>query len=165
MSGRVGKEVRCVRFAVSPKLKIINFRIETEEARRLIPQSFSFPIRDNLPAMTQYIIKLLISAAIIVAVSEISKRSSSIGGLLASLPLTSFLAMLWLYRDTHEAAKVAALSTSIFWLVLPSLVFFIALPALLKTHLSFYASFAASTAIMLACYGLMLLILKRLGIA
>jgi homoserine kinase len=45
VSGRVGKEVRCLRFAVSPKLKIItlipNFRVETEEARRLIPQTFS----------------------------------------------------------------------------------------------------------------------------
>jgi len=114
--------------------------------------------------MTQYIIKLLISAAIIVAVSEISKRSTFIGGMLASLPLTSFLAMLWLYRDTHDAAKVASLSTSIFWLVLPSLVFFIALPWLLKLQLNFYASFAASTAIMFACYGLMLVILKRLHI-
>src|SRR3954469_3921491 len=111
--------------------------------------------------MIQYIIKLLISAAIIVAVSEISKRSTFIGGLLASLPLTSFLAMLWLYHDTHDAPKVAALSTSIFWLVLPSLAFFIALPALLKTNLNFYASFATATAIMLVCYGLMLLILKK----
>ena len=115
--------------------------------------------------MTQYIIKLLISAAIIVAASEISKRSTFVGGLLVSLPLTSFLAMLWLYHDTHDAAKVASLSTNIFWLVLPSLAFFIALPALLKTYLNFYASFAASAAIMLACYGLMLLILKRLHIA
>jgi homoserine kinase len=45
VSGRVGREVRCIRFAVSPKLKIItlipNFRVETEEARRLIPQAFS----------------------------------------------------------------------------------------------------------------------------
>ena len=110
--------------------------------------------------MTQYILKLLISAALIVAVSEISKRSSFVGGLLASLPLTSFLAMLWLYRDTHDAAKVAALSSSIFWLVLPSLVFFIALPMLLKTKLNFYASFAAATAIMLAAYGTTILILK-----
>jgi len=111
--------------------------------------------------MTQYIIKIAISAAIIVAVSEVSKRSSFIGGLLASLPLTSFLAMLWLYHDTKDAAKVAALSHSIFWLVLPSLVFFVALPALLKTGLNFYAAFAAATGIMLACYGLMLLILKK----
>jgi homoserine kinase len=45
VSGRVGKEVRCLRFPVSPKLRIItlipNFRVETEEARRLIPQTFS----------------------------------------------------------------------------------------------------------------------------
>ena len=45
VAGRVGKEVRCLRFPVSPKLKIItlipNFRVETEEARRLIPQTFS----------------------------------------------------------------------------------------------------------------------------
>src|SRR5690349_12496787 len=77
---------------------------------------------ESFQIMTQYIIKLLISAAIIVAVSEVSKRSSLIGGLLASLPLTSFLAMLWLYKDTKDTAKVAALSMSIFWLVLPSLV-------------------------------------------
>ena len=111
--------------------------------------------------MTQYLIKLVISAALIVAVSEISKRSSFLGGLLASLPLTSFLAMLWLYHDTKDTAKVADLSKSIFWLVLPSLVFFIAFPKLLTLHFNFYASFAAATAIMLACYGLTLLILKR----
>jgi uncharacterized membrane protein (GlpM family) len=111
--------------------------------------------------MTQYIIKLLISAAVIVAVSEISKRNTFVGGLLASLPLTSLLAMLWLYHDTRDAAKVSSLSTSILWLVLPSLAFFIALPALLKIHLNFYASFAAATAIMLACYGLMVLVFKR----
>ena len=115
--------------------------------------------------MTQYIIKLAISAAVLVAVSEISKRSSFLGGLLASLPLTSFLAMLWLYHDTKDAAKVASLSISIFWLVLPSLVFFIALPALLKTNLNFYASFSVSALIMIGCYGLMLLLLRKFHLA
>jgi uncharacterized membrane protein (GlpM family) len=113
--------------------------------------------------MMQYLIKLLVSAAIIVAVSEISKRSTFLGGLVASLPLTSFLAMLWLYHDTRDAAKVARLSTSILWLVLPSLVFFFALPALLKTKLNFYLSFAAATGIMLACYGVTVLALRKLG--
>lgn len=74
--------------------------------------------------MTQYVVKVLITAALIVAVSEVSKRSTFLGGLLASLPLVSFLALLWLYLDTKDTAKVAALSTSIFWMVLPSLVFF-----------------------------------------
>jgi homoserine kinase len=45
VSGRIGKEVRCLRFSVSPKLTIITlvpeFRVSTEEARRLMPKTFS----------------------------------------------------------------------------------------------------------------------------
>jgi hypothetical protein len=115
--------------------------------------------------MTQYVIKVLLSAVIIVAVSEFSKRSSLIGGTMASLPLVSFLAMLWLYSDTRDAGKVAALSTSIFWLVLPSLVFFLALPPLLlKLKLNFYLGFGLATVLMLACYGAMLVGLKKAGV-
>lgn len=114
--------------------------------------------------MAQYLIKVLLSAVIIVAVTEFSKRNTLVGGLFASLPLVSFLAMLWLYFDTKDAGKVAALSTSIFWLVLPSLVFFLALPALLKWKLNFYLSFGLATALMLASYGLMLLGLKKIGV-
>jgi hypothetical protein len=114
--------------------------------------------------MTQYIIKVAISAALIVAVAEISKRSSLVGGLLASLPLTSVLALVWLYIDTKDTGKVSALTTSIFWLVLPSLALFIALPLLLKTKLNFYAALGGATAIMLACYGMMLLLLRKFGI-
>jgi hypothetical protein len=114
--------------------------------------------------MAHYIIKVLVSAVMIVAVSEVSKRSSFIGGLVASLPLTSLLAMIWLYHDTKDSAKVGALSTSIFWMALPSLVFFLALPLFLKAKLNFYASMAAATVCMLASYGLMLAILKALGV-
>ncbi len=115
--------------------------------------------------MTQYIIKILVTTALVVAVSELSKRHSFAAGLLASLPLLSLLAMLWLYFDTKDTGKVAALSTSIFWLVFPSLVFFLALPPLLlKAKLNFYLSFGLATALMLACYGLMLIGLKKAGI-
>ena len=114
--------------------------------------------------MTQYIIKTLISAVLIVAVAEISKRSSFIGALLASLPLVSVLAMIWLYIDTKDTGKVASLATSIFWLVLPSLSLFITLPMLLRTKLNFYFSLVASIVVMLACYGAMLVVLKKFGI-
>ncbi|HEY0549261.1 MAG TPA: DUF3147 family protein [Verrucomicrobiae bacterium] len=114
--------------------------------------------------MTYTILKFAISAAILVAVSEISKRSSLIGGLVASLPLISLLAMIWLWRDTHDSGKIAALSTSIFWLVLPSLVLFIVLPLLLKRGGAFWPSLGASVAAMLASYGAMLLVLKKAGI-
>ena len=114
--------------------------------------------------MIYTILKVAISAALIVGISEIAKRSSFLGGLLASLPLTSLLAFVWLYRDTRDTAKIAALSTSIFWLVLPSLILFIALPLLLKKGVAFYPALGASVAVMLACYGGMVLVLGKLGI-
>jgi hypothetical protein len=72
--------------------------------------------------------------------------------------------MIWLYHDTGDTAKIAALSTSIFWLVLPSLVLFLALPVLLKRGVSFYSALALSTAAMLLGYGAMVAALKKLGI-
>ena len=113
--------------------------------------------------MTYTLFKFAISAALLVAVSEISKRSSFAGGLLASLPLTSLLAFLWLWRDTHDSAKISALSTSIFWLVLPSLSLFIALPLFLKKGVAFHPALGASIIVMLACYGGMVLVLGKLG--
>ena len=114
--------------------------------------------------MTYTILKFAISAVTLVAVSEISKRSSFIGGLVVSIPLTSLLAMMWLWRDTHDSGKIAALSTSIFWLVLSSLVLFIALPWLLKRGVTFWPSLGISVTAMLASYGAMVFALKKAGI-
>ncbi len=114
--------------------------------------------------MLYYVIKLILSAAIIVAVSELSKRQPAWGGALASLPLVSILAMLWLYVDTRNPQQVAELSLSIFWLVLPSLVLFLALPLLLRQGISFGISFALSVGAIMAAYGLMLLALRQFGV-
>jgi hypothetical protein len=114
--------------------------------------------------MTQMILKFVISASVIVAVSEISKRSSFIGGLLASLPLTSLLAMIWLWHDTRDAAKIGALATSIFWFVLPSLILFIVLPVLIKHGVTFWLSLLLSVGAVLAGYSAMVFVLTKLGI-
>ena len=90
--------------------------------------------------MWQYALKIVISATLIVAISELARRSSFWGAALASLPLTSLLAFIWLYLDSGDVEKVANLSQSIFWLVLPSLVLFIALPFLLRLGLNFWLS-------------------------
>lgn len=55
--------------------------------------------------MTHYIIMAAISAAV-VAVAKISKRSTFMGGLLASLPLVPLPGMIFLYADAKEAQKV-----------------------------------------------------------
>ena len=114
--------------------------------------------------MAQYIVKLLVSAAIIVVVSELSKRSSAIGALIASLPLTSIIAIAWLYAETHDAQKVIELSRGIFWLVLPSLALFIVLPILMRAGVGFAVSLGLSCIVTALCYKGMLVVLPRLGI-
>ena len=114
--------------------------------------------------MTYYLIKLAISALLIVAISEIARRSSLIGALLASVPLVSVLAMIWLYIDTGDTGKVASLASGIFWLVLPSLALFVALPLLLRQGVNFYLSMTLSIVLTIGCYGAMILLLKRVGV-
>jgi hypothetical protein len=114
--------------------------------------------------MWQYALKIILSAAVLVAVSEIAKRSSFWGAALASLPLTSLLAFVWLYMDTGDVKQVINLSNSIFWLVIPSLVLFIALPLLLRSGINFWMSlFIASAATALSYVG-MIKILLTLGV-
>src|SRR6056297_525842 len=119
--------------------------------------------RERKFKMTYLITKTLISAVIITAVSEISKRSSLFGALLASLPLVSFLGMIWLYIDTNSVEKVAELSYSIFWMVIPSLSLFIVLPLLLKKY-NFYISLTIATTIMVSFYFLMVKVLNYFGV-
>lgn len=114
--------------------------------------------------MLYYFIKILSSSIIIVAISEISKRSSLMGSILASLPLISLLAFLWLYIDTKDVKKIADLSYGIFWMVLPSLSFFILFPVLLKKNISFFFSLGISLIVMIALYFIMIVILKKVGI-
>jgi len=113
--------------------------------------------------MLEYAVKVLISALVIVAVAEIAKRSALAGALLASLPLTSLLAFVWLYLDTGDTAKISSLSTAIFWLVLPSLALFLTLPAFLRLGWGFWFSLLAASASTLACYGLTVALLRRAG--
>ena len=114
--------------------------------------------------MTYTIIKIAITTILIVAIAEISKRSSFIGAILASVPLVSVLAMVWLYQDTKDINKISELSTGIFWLVLPSLAMFISLPLLLKQGVNFYLSLVISIGITATCYYLMVIVLEYFGI-
>ena len=112
----------------------------------------------------QYAIKILLTAVLVVSVSEVAKRSSFWAAALASLPLTSVLAFAWLYIDTGDAPRVAALSQGILWLVIPSLVLFIALPLLLRAGLGFWLSLVASCACTAVAYVGMVRLLAQLGI-
>ena len=114
--------------------------------------------------MWYLLIKAAISGVLVALISEISRRYPGWGGLVASLPVTSLLAMLWLWRDTGDPERVAALSMGAFWFILPSLPLFFVLPRLLRSGVGFWASMGIAVAGTLALYAVMFWAAPRLGI-
>ena len=110
--------------------------------------------------MIEQAIKVLLTSVLVISASEAAKRNMIVGAVLASLPLTSLLAMVWLYADTRDPEKVAALANGIFWLILPSLTLLLVLPILLRKGVPFFPSIAISIALTAASYFAMLAILK-----
>ena len=103
-------------------------------------------------SMTQLIGKGLLAGSIVVAASEIAKRSALFGALVVSLPLTSILAMIALYQDTRDAELVADFAESIVWLVVPSLALFVVLPVLLRRGWGFEGALLAGILATIAAY-------------
>ncbi len=114
--------------------------------------------------MAYILIKTLLTAVIIVGISEIGKRYTTFAALLAALPLTSLLAMIWLYTDTKDTGRIADLSIAIFWLVLPTLLFFLILPWLLRHQYNFWLSLGVSSVVMIIFYLGYATIGKKLGL-
>lgn len=111
----------------------------------------------------QFLVKVLISALVVAGVATLARRYTIAAALLASLPLTSLLAIIWLYADTRDTGQVITLTYSILWAVIPSLLFFIALPLFLRV-LSFVPALLAACAVTMAGYGIYVLVLGRLGV-
>ena len=109
-------------------------------------------------------IKAAISGVLVALISEVARRHPGWGGLLASLPLTSILAMIWLWRDSGDAARVAQLSQGVVWFVLPSLPMFLLVPALLRRGTPFLAALGAGCVLTVALYFAMTWIGPRLGL-
>lgn len=113
--------------------------------------------------MLYYVLKISISAILITVISEVSKKYSMIGGILASLPIVSILAITWLYLESQDLEQISQLSMSIFWMVIPSLFFFIFLVKLIEVGAKFGLSMGLSIAGMIIVYYLTFFILKRIG--
>ena len=109
------------------------------------------------------ITKYLITAAIVIAVSEIAKRSDRLGGFVAALPLVTFLALVWLYVDKQPQEKIANHAWYTFWYVLPTLPMFLAFPVLLP-RIGFWLTMLASIGLTIAFFGLFALLVRQFGI-
>lgn len=110
--------------------------------------------------MTYFIFKAALSGVLIALISEVARRYPSFGGLIASLPLISLLAIIWLWRDTGgDVSQVAAHARATLWYVVPSLPFFLILPALMEREFNFWVS------LLIACFITICLYLSAIWIA
>ena len=114
--------------------------------------------------MIYYIAKLLITTLLIVLISEIAKRNSLAGAILAAIPLVSILAMTWMYVDTNSSVKAVEFSNNVVWLIVPSMTLFIAFPILIKKGFGFYPSMFISISMTIFAYYSVILLLEKLGI-
>ncbi|HUH55158.1 MAG TPA: DUF3147 family protein [Rhodanobacter sp.] len=113
--------------------------------------------------MAWLISKYLITAAVVVIVSEAAKRSDRLGGLIAALPLVTVLALIWLYVERQPQMKIANHAWYTFWYVVPTLPMFLAFPVLLP-RLGFWPTLLACVVITVACFWLFALLVRRFGI-
>ena len=102
--------------------------------------------------MLYLIAKAALSGLLIAAASEVARRWPGWGALIVALPLVSVLAMIWLWRDTHDPERVAVLSAGAFWFILPSLPMFLLIPLMLRQGWSFWAALAAGCVLTVALY-------------
>ena len=107
--------------------------------------------------------KYLITAAVVVLVSEVAKRSDRLGGLFAALPLVTVLALIWLYVEHQPQTKIANHAWYTFWYVVPTLPMFLAFPLLLP-RLGFWPTLLACVAITVVCFWLFAQLVRRFGI-
>ena len=114
--------------------------------------------------MGQLLVKALVSGVIIAIASEVARRSPVIGAIIVSLPIISILTLAWLYRDTGSAQKVQDLSWSILLLIVPSLVFFVAVPVLIRSGTGVPLAILGACGVTALVYLVYVLAGRRLGL-
>lgn len=114
--------------------------------------------------MLYLIIKSALSGIIVMAVSEIARRSPVLGGLVASLPLISLLGIIWLWKDTGDVERVADHAQATFWFVLPTLPMFLLLPYILRQGVNFWLALGISCAVTIGLYLMTFWLLPKVGI-
>ncbi len=113
--------------------------------------------------MAWIIIKYLLTAGIVVFISEVAKRSDRLGGFIAALPLMTFLTLVWLYVENQPEEKIANHAYYTFWYVIPTLPMFLLFPYLLP-RMGFWLTMGACVVVTVICFGLFALLMKGFGI-
>jgi hypothetical protein len=114
--------------------------------------------------MFYLLVKAALSGVIIAIASEVARRWPGWGALIVSLPLVSVLAMIWLWRDTHDPMRLASHAQSTFWFVLPSLPMFLLIPLMLRQGFSFWLALATGCVLTITLYSTMVWVGPKFGL-
>ncbi len=114
--------------------------------------------------MGEFAVRAIVSGVIVAIVAIIARRYPAMGALVASLPLISILAMIWLWRDTGDTQLLAGHVEATFFYVIPSLPMFLLIPMLLRQGVDFWASLSAGILLTIFLYLLTIPIAARFGI-
>lgn len=113
--------------------------------------------------MAWIITKYLLTAAVVVFVSEMAKRSDKLGGLIAALPMVTVLALIWLYVEDQPAEKIANHAWYTFWYVVPTLPMFLVFPWLLQ-RIGFWPTLLSCITLTIILFAGFALVMRRFGV-
>tara|TARA_X000001036_G_C20260920_1_gene636184 strand:+ start:18 stop:368 length:351 start_codon:yes stop_codon:yes gene_type:complete len=94
--------------------------------------------------MTLLVIKAIISGVLIAIISELGRKNPGFGALIASLPLISIFAIIWMWLEDKNSNNIADYAEATFWLVLPTLPMFLIIAFLLRSNWNIWFVLAIS---------------------
>lgn len=107
--------------------------------------------------------KYLITAGLILVISEAAKLNDKLGSLIAALPLVTVFTLIWLNYEQQPVAKISNHAYYTFWYAIPTLPMFLLMPYFL-TRYSFWLGLLLSLAISIGIFGVYAMVLKHFGI-
>ena len=113
--------------------------------------------------MLYLISKYLITAGMVVLISELAKKSDRIGALVASLPLVTILTLIWLFVEGQSDTKISNHAYYTFWYVIPTLPMFILFPYFMS-RFGFIMTLVISVLLTIVVFVLFAAIVKHFGI-
>ena len=110
------------------------------------------------------VVKLLVTAAIIVIVNKVQLFNDRISALLIALPFTSIIAMVWMHQARQSPERIANHAEGTFWFVLPTLPMFLIMPWMLRHGWGFWATLAVNCLLTIGFFWATVFVLRRFGI-
>ncbi len=107
--------------------------------------------------------KYMLTAGLVVLISEIAKRSDKFGALVAALPVVTMFALIWMYIEGQPVEKLSNHAFYTFWYVLPSLPMFLVFPFLYPMF-SFWLTLLICSVLTVVAFVMVAVVCRYFGI-